>query len=105
MRTDSLTQYGLIAVAVYLGYTLLKNGLFSPAGMTKEGLSNVANRQNAPAYSSAYGEPATYIQIGGTTYQIRDADLSQTGFIKRRAALGELTGLNAFEWFNNWVYS
>jgi CubicO group peptidase (beta-lactamase class C family) len=97
--------YGLIAVAAYVAYTLLKKGIFSPAGMTKTGLENVASRQNAPAYSSTYGTPATYIQVGSTTYQIRDSELSQTGFIRRRAALGELTGLNAFNWFNNWVYS
>lgn len=101
MDQDKLILYGALAVGGYLVY----RHFVKPDGMDKEGLANTATRAGLDTYPSTFGESATYVQVGNTTYKIRDSELSQTGFIKRRAALGSVTGLNNFQWFNNWVYS
>lgn len=105
MDSEDLIVIGALALGGYLIYRQIGRDLFEPEGTTKEGLSNITARQGLKSYDSTFGEPATYVQVGSTTYQIRDSELSKTGFIRRRAWLGNITGLDSFNWFNNWVYS
>jgi len=105
MDSDDLLIIAAVGIGAYVLYSQIKKGIFEPDGMTTEGLQNTALRQNATTYRNTYGEPSTYIKVGDTSFQVRDSELSQTGFIRRRAALGNFTGLDNFDWFNKWVYS
>jgi len=113
MDTDEIL---LLALAGVVAVYITKKGLFEPEGMTASGLQNTVSRQgetftgstrnNAPTIRRYSNMPdRQFITVGNTTYSIRDIDLNQTGFIRRRATLGNITGLDRFNWFNQWVYS
>jgi len=97
----------LLAVGGVVAYISYKN-LFEPQGIeTPQALSNVTERTGTSSYRSVAND-RTYIQAGNTTYTIRDSELSQTGFIRRRAMIP--AALNSVEitppnWLQQWVYS
>ena len=105
----------LISVGAIVTYSSYKN-LFKPDGTTQEGLSNTSSRIGANAYNpTIIKENATYIQTAtssnpifgqNVTYKVRDSELSQAGFITRRAALvGILPSFIQTDWMRNWVFS
>lgn len=100
----------LLIVGGVVAYSVLKNDLFKPEGFSSPvGLQNANARSGIPDYVSSPsfgGQPATYANVGNTTYKILDSDLPSTGFIKRRAALvSMLPSFLQTDMLKNWVYS
>lgn len=98
--SDDLVFYGLLAVGGYLAFQGFKKGLFEPGGVSKMGLANASTRAGAKVNTLS---DRTFITIGDTTYGVRDSDLENTGFIKRRLALASILGNP--EWAVKWAYS
>ena len=100
MDEEDLLFYAALAAVGYLVLRSFGKDLFEPTGTTKQGLANMAARSGSTVNTQA---DRTFITVGDTTYGIRDTDLENTGFIKRRLALASMLGNP--EWAVKWAYS
>jgi len=105
---DKVIIAGATLIAGYFIYKSISKNIFgADEPITVEGVSNIALRQNATINRYQNLPDRQFITVGNTTYSIKDSDVTNENlkYIRRRASLGNLTGLDNFDWFNKWVYS